>query len=222
MEKKIIEAKFSKNKNANIILTIGIIILSLFSIILISDYSTGVYYEWIYSTAIDHKISERFSIFEYLFEVIFFPFSDYNNGLSYFYLFWIAVIVFVAYIIIILMMNHCALTVTNTRVIGKASFGKQVDLPITQISAIGLGAFGKIAVATSAGRVNFWLIENRSAIHKALNDLLMELKSETKTNIITNMPASNADELKKFKELLDNGIITQEEFDQKKKQLLGL
>ncbi len=34
--------------------------------------------------------------------------------------------------------------------------------------------------------------------------------------------ASNADELKKFKELLDSGIITQEDFDAKKKQLLGL
>ena len=33
---------------------------------------------------------------------------------------------------------------------------------------------------------------------------------------------SSADELKKFKDLLDNGIITQEEFDAKKKQLLGL
>ena len=33
---------------------------------------------------------------------------------------------------------------------------------------------------------------------------------------------STADELKKFKELLDAGIITQEEFDAKKKQLLGL
>ena len=33
---------------------------------------------------------------------------------------------------------------------------------------------------------------------------------------------SVADELKKFKELLDIGIITQEEFDAKKKQLLGL
>ena len=33
---------------------------------------------------------------------------------------------------------------------------------------------------------------------------------------------SDADELKKFKELLDMGIITQEEFDAKKKQLLGL
>ena len=33
---------------------------------------------------------------------------------------------------------------------------------------------------------------------------------------------SSAEELKKFKELLDMGIITQEEFDAKKKQLLGL
>ncbi len=31
-----------------------------------------------------------------------------------------------------------------------------------------------------------------------------------------------AEQLKKFKDLLDNGIITQEEFDVKKKQLLGL
>ena len=33
---------------------------------------------------------------------------------------------------------------------------------------------------------------------------------------------SSADELKKFKELLDMGVISQEEFDAKKKQLLGL
>lgn len=33
---------------------------------------------------------------------------------------------------------------------------------------------------------------------------------------------SSADEIAKYKQLLDNGIITQEEFDTKKKQLLGL
>lgn len=37
-----------------------------------------------------------------------------------------------------------------------------------------------------------------------------------------NKTASSADELMKFKELLDSGVITQEEFDVKKKQLLGL
>jgi hypothetical protein len=33
---------------------------------------------------------------------------------------------------------------------------------------------------------------------------------------------SNADELRKFKGLLDDGIISQAEFDEKKKELLGL
>ena len=32
---------------------------------------------------------------------------------------------------------------------------------------------------------------------------------------------SEADEILKFKQLLDNGVITQEEFEAKKKQLLG-
>ena len=34
--------------------------------------------------------------------------------------------------------------------------------------------------------------------------------------------ASSADEILKFKALLDRGIITEEEFSAKKKQLLGL
>ncbi len=39
---------------------------------------------------------------------------------------------------------------------------------------------------------------------------------------ITVTPKSNADELEKYSELLSKGVITQEEFDAKKKQLLGL
>lgn len=46
-----------------------------------------------------------------------------------------------------------------------------------------------------------------------------ELRSPQTTVI---QQTSAADELKKFKELLDMGVITQEEFDAKKKQLLGL
>ena len=40
--------------------------------------------------------------------------------------------------------------------------------------------------------------------------------------INNNQITTNADELKKYKDLLDNGTITQEEFNEKKKQLLGL
>ncbi|MDD3003008.1 MAG: SHOCT domain-containing protein [Candidatus Shapirobacteria bacterium] len=37
-----------------------------------------------------------------------------------------------------------------------------------------------------------------------------------------NTPTSVADEIKKYKSLLDDGVITQEEFSAKKKQLLGI
>jgi predicted Zn-dependent peptidase len=51
------------------------------------------------------------------------------------------------------------------------------------------------------------------------NKILKRINKETATTTVT---PSSADELRKFKELLDSGIITQEEFDTKKKQLLGL
>ena len=43
-----------------------------------------------------------------------------------------------------------------------------------------------------------------------------------KTVINNVQETTSADELKKYKDLLDNGAITQEEFDDKKKQLLNL
>ena len=46
---------------------------------------------------------------------------------------------------------------------------------------------------------------------------------EKPQQVINNIQeTSNADELKKYKDLLDSGVITQEEFEAKKKQLLGL
>ena len=50
--------------------------------------------------------------------------------------------------------------------------------------------------------------------------ILKLLNKETGTG--ENRIMSSADEIKKFKDLLDSGIITQEEFDAKKKELLGL
>ena len=49
-----------------------------------------------------------------------------------------------------------------------------------------------------------------------------EAKTRKNAPVVTAAAPSAADEIKKFKELLDLGIITQEEFDAKKKQLLGL
>lgn len=123
-----------------------------------------------------------------------------------------------------------SLIVTDKRVYGKAAFGKQVDLPIDSISAIGISALKGIAVGTSSGKINFKLIKNQEEIHSVIGNLLKERQEKEKAQTVTTETTVNqtiiqqtsADELKKFKELLDMGAITQEEFDAKKKELLGL
>ena len=41
-------------------------------------------------------------------------------------------------------------------------------------------------------------------------------------NPVESKPTDSIEHLKRYKQLLDAGVITQEEFDAKKKQLLGL
>ena len=64
-----------------------------------------------------------------------------------------------------------------------------------------------------------------AALAKSIVDYIEARRDELSAPIVVSAaPAafSQADELKKFKELLDLGIITEEEFEAKKKQLLGL
>ncbi len=117
------------------------------------------------------------------------------------------------------------LTVTDKRVYGKAAFGKRVDLPLDSISAIAttIVLFYGLSVSTSSGRITFYFITERNEVYKAINDLIIQRQNKTNETIIKQgISQSNADELKKFKDLLDDGVITQEEFEQEKKRLLGL
>lgn len=62
--------------------------------------------------------------------------------------------------------------------------------------------------------------EEAAKISRFLSQHISDSRKKSNSNIL--MQTSNADELKKFKELLVSGVISQEEFDAKKKQLLGL
>lgn len=53
-------------------------------------------------------------------------------------------------------------------------------------------------------------------------NILENVKHEQLVETTSGSPVSATDELRKYKELLDDGIINQEEFDSKKKELLGL
>jgi len=128
-------------------------------------------------------------------------------------------------LIIFIAIMKCELTVTEKNVKGKALFGKEVVLPLYMISAFSTRKlFSTIAVATSSGITKFSLIGNYEEIGRILSQLINERQRDTVTNTATTATAqsSTMDDLVKLKALLDQGIITQEEFDAKKKQLLGL
>lgn len=214
MEKTIIEATFEKNKVADLILKGGIGTIVFGFIFSIYVYLTGEGYKSFgfgYGGTYPYTIVYD-SIFEFFFE----EFFDEIYGI----VILLGILLILVAVFLSFEMNRCALTITNKRVVGKASFGKRVDLPLKQISSIGLGIFKRISVASSSGRIHFWLLKNREEVYKELSSLLGELQGNEETSKTT--PTSNADELKKYKELLDMGIITQEEFDAKKKELLGL
>lgn len=72
--------------------------------------------------------------------------------------------------------------------------------------------------------------ENTVMLSYKYNEVAQEIKDYIENQILDRakphetvvQQTSPADELKKFKELLDMGVISQAEFDAKKKQILGL
>lgn len=138
--------------------------------------------------------------------------------------------VFTAVLVLIGVMIYFAfgknsMVVTNRRVYGCSLFGKRVDIPNDSISAISItGILKGVVVASSSGKIGFYLIKNANEIYTAINQILIQRQGDRQkpTEEKQKTVQSNADELRKYKELLDMGAITQDEFDAKKKQLLEL
>ncbi len=111
------------------------------------------------------------------------------------------------------------------------------SLTSVQLKAPGavLGGFLQFSIAggierKGAGSIDAVKDENSFLIRKETYETAKKIKEYLDDKIANKnsggttvvQQTSAADELKKFKELLDSGVITQEEFDAKKKQLLGL
>ena len=116
------------------------------------------------------------------------------------------------------------IVVTDKRISGKSAFGKQVDLPIDSVSAVfSLRLIKGLSISTASGRVSFWAIRNRDEIYKVISGLIIARQNKTIETVSAAQGSGGyTEELKKIKELLDCGVITQEEFEAKKKQLLNL
>lgn len=125
--------------------------------------------------------------------------------------------------------NTWLITCTNKRILfldkGMIYGLKQVEIPIEKINSIshktGL-IFGKLIVHHGSSEMVITNI-NKNTLSPMINALNAEIdKKREQTNNNQSSPSSVADEILKFKQLLDQGIISEEEFQAKKKNLLGL
>ena len=136
-----------------------------------------------------------------------------------------SVIAFVVSIIMKTNTEKCEITVTNEAISGKLPHGKEVYIPLNQITAVNRSSFNGVSI-TSIGNVsNFHCIENREEVMKAISYLLANPQQNAQPTQNGSAPVANgseAEQLKRLKDLLDAGLLTQEEFDAKKKQVLGL
>lgn len=132
-------------------------------------------------------------------------------------------------IVLIVMFSYIAkmsLSVTTSRIYGRAKWN-DIDLPMDSISSIAKRTQQKgastLIFSTSSGKISFniYTLEKLEELHRVVSQQIAN-RQNSKGSVTVVNNTSTPDELKKYKDLLDMGILTQEEFDAKKKQLLGL
>lgn len=126
--------------------------------------------------------------------------------------------------------NTILAVLTNSRIIfvdkGMVYGIKSSEIPLNMINGV---SYSKGMVLGSISVVNGAITTKIDNVSKATAPIFVEkikdataaLKQNSQQTIVTNT-SSTADEILKFKNLLDQGIITDEEFTAKKKELLGL
>lgn len=93
---------------------------------------------------------------------------------------------------------------------------------IRDVKSVQNKALNGIKIYGNGFKYGMILVKNRDEIQKTVMDKVAVLAEQAEQKMNTVSSGGSADEIKKYKELLDSGVITQEEFDAKKKQLLGL
>ena len=106
-------------------------------------------------------------------------------------------------------------TVTITKL-----FKKKADLLIADINSVETTKLKGVKIIGNGFKYSILLLSNNEEVKDNLFKLLGTAKKEIKETKEKKENISAADEIKKYKDLLDAGAITQEEFDKKKKELL--
>ena len=155
-----------------------------------------------------------------------FFFGEFINFSCYYgYILIIGIVAAIVGFILKISTEKCEITVSNSRVFGKVPHSKEVDIPLNQITGIHTCSFKGVSVTSIGDVSNFHCIENCKEVIKAISYLLANPQSRVDAHATMAQDessfANEAEKLKRFKELFDEGIISQEEFDRKKAQILN-
>ena len=107
----------------------------------------------------------------------------------------------------------------HVRVIG--FFGWKYDIPIHLIDDVKIGALKGIKIYTKQEVIKLICIPN-SILLKNIIEILKQINPTLNRSKQQNTIQLDADMIEKYKKLLDMGAITEEEYNLKKKQILGL
>lgn len=116
--------------------------------------------------------------------------------------------------------------VTNQRVVFTAAYASKAFY-LTDINAIDESGYGLMGYVLRIQTASTSLViddikQNMVPFRRKLDEAVHNVRNEQKNNVTMQQTVSVADEILKYKGLLDAGIITEEEFNAKKAQLLGL
>lgn len=118
--------------------------------------------------------------------------------------------------------------VTDKRIIAHKIEGifknEKVEIPLSSISSVNttskrIGVSIEIVASNNKASVDNLHLPIAQELKKIIDSLLLSTPSPTAS---TEIPTDVADQIKKLADLRDSGILTEDEFNAKKKQLLGL
>lgn len=108
------------------------------------------------------------------------------------------------------------ISVYPNRVECNAGF-KLNSIPINQVASVEAPILSKVVIETSGGKKYEIPTLKKKEVQQAIHDAQANFSGNKAST-----QSSGSDEIARLYELKEKGIISQEEFDQKKKQILGL
>jgi len=126
---------------------------------------------------------------------------------------FIGLVFFIAGLGAWVLISRMTVTVTKSRIVGRSLFGRKTEIPLDAVSAFGTNNYKGIYIASASNKMNFLLISNRNEVLEHIRKLI-NARHDRRHH-------SPTEEIREYKALLDEGLITIKEYDKKKKQLLN-